>query len=277
MKKQSLFKSFIRLLNSLIGKTNASKLMKSLLHKLPESYAFTGTWLTLSEIPLDESIMNQWQYGVHRSFPFTRLKVNPKCLAARFFVASGYYEQYLTKEILSPSRRGLLVDIGANYGYYSFLWLQKDDARVIAIEPVKEYVELLYENLQSYKQYIRIYPGCIGDHDGKALVDTCGDPTMLSRVVESNASKNIRQVEMLTLSSLMEKYCESYIDVLKIDAEGYDINILDSSKELFQEKRIRTVFWEQVGSQAEINLISFLENLGYQRILSKDAIGYEIL
>ena len=274
--KQKAVQAFLGLSKSSIGKIKTLKIIKYWLRFVPPRYAFPLTWSSISELPLDSQTENEYSYGTPRKFPQTKVKVNPNCLHARFFVLSGYYEELLTKEILSPQRKGLFVDIGANFGYYSVLWLQKDDTRVIAVEPVEEYVKILHENLETYGSRYAVFDGCIGDRDGVAFLDTLGDPTMLSKVV-SDGNDGARKVPMLTLSSLLKKYNEEKIDVLKIDAEGYDINILESCKSLFEAKAIKTVFWETANTPEEKSTIEFLEKLGYSKILDKGAMGYQLL
>lgn len=274
--KQELVRGFIKLNSYILGEKNSFYILKFLLRILPIRYAAPINWLTLAEFPLDSQTELLYSYGSPREFPQKEIKVNPKCLHARFFVMSGYYEEFLTKEILSERRKGLLVDIGANFGYYSVLWLQKKGTRAIAVEPVTEYVELLHENLKDYQSKYEIFPGCIGDRNGTALLDTFGDPTMLTKVVTDEHQEGVRQAEMLTLNSLLEKYNETRIDVLKIDAEGYDLKILETCKSLFAAKAIKTVFWETANSPEQQKMMEFLESLGYSKILSEGITGYEL-
>jgi FkbM family methyltransferase len=275
--KQQLVKYSFGLLKSAIGEVKALKLTKFMLRFVPTKYAFPLTWLSISEFPLNSQSEIEYTYGIPRKFPQMQVKVHPNCLHARFFVLSGYYEELLTKEILSPQRTGLLVDIGANFGYYSVLWLQKEGTRVIAVEPVSEYVELLHENLKNYQSRYAVFDGCIGDRNGTALLDTLGDPTMLTKVVTDEHQAGVRRSQMLTLNSLLEKYNEQRIDILKIDAEGYDLKILESCKSLFAAKAIKTVFWETANSPEEKQISEFLESLGYTKILDQGATGYELL
>ncbi|MFB2838102.1 FkbM family methyltransferase [Floridanema evergladense] len=274
--KQELIKGFIKLNSYVLGEKNTLFGLKYLLHILPIRYAAPINWLALAEIPLDSETELLYTYGSPREFPQTKIKVNPNCLHSRFFVMSGYYEEFLTQEILLERRKGLLVDIGANFGYYSVLWLQKEGTRVIAVEPVTEYVELLHENLKDYPSRSEVFSGCIGDRNGTALLDTFGDPTMLTKVVTDEHQAGVRRSEMLTLNSLLEKYNEPRIDVLKIDAEGYDLKILESCKSLFAAKAIKTVFWETANSPEQQKMMEFLESLGYTKILSEGATGYEL-
>jgi FkbM family methyltransferase len=275
--KEIVFPHIFRLSNIILGAKKSANFFKQLLRSLQPKYAFPITWLYLSEFPLDTTKEQEYTYGSLRNFPETKIKVNPKCLHARFFVMSGYYEEFLTQEILSPKRKGLLIDIGANFGYYSVLWLQKKGTRAIAVEPVTEYVELLHENLKNYHSRSTIFDVCIGDRDGTALLETFGEPTMLSKVVSDPDETGVRQVEMLTLNSLLKKSQEQTIDVLKIDAEGYDLKILANCKPLFAAKAIKTAFWETANTPEEKEMSDFLESLGYTKILDQGATGYELL
>ena len=246
-----------------------------LLSRLPMQIAFAPTWIYLEESPLAASPQDFFTYGKLRFNRQVSLKVNPYCLGARYFTTSGFWEPDITQSLLSRSHSGLLIDIGANYGYFSVLWLQQKDNRVIAVEPVSEYVNLLQENLATYKERSKIVSACIGDGDKRVYLDTMGDPQMLSKVIDVPSSDS-REVPMLSLESLLAKYNEHHIDVLKIDAEGYDIKILESCKSLFSARRVTTVYWETASSPEEDIVIQNLEKNGYVRILSGDMTGYEL-
>lgn len=260
------------------GEILSLRIVKKIAHYLPPKYAFSLSYLCLSLFPVTANNVEEYRYGYARLFPYIPIKINPKCLAARFFVVSGYYEISLTKSILK--RQGILVDIGANYGYYSSLWLANNSENsVIAVEPIKEYVKLLEENLSVYSPRYHIYNGCIGNDNKEVLMDTMGEATMLSKIVpdsDTSNSSNLVSSTMITLNSLMKNYGLQRIDVLKIDAEGYDIAILESAKNLFLEHRIKTVYWEGTKENSK-NIISFLEKYGYQLILDQEAIAYELI
>ncbi|MDJ1179453.1 FkbM family methyltransferase [Roseofilum sp. BLCC_M91] len=281
--KQKIAQILLQTLNKVMGDDQALELMKYWLRRLPTKYAFPITWVCLNEFTLDSTSESKWESGVLRDFPNVQVNVNPKCLGSRFFSLCGYFEDDLTQKILNSNYSGLLVDIGANFGYYSILWLQKNNSRVIAVEPVTEYIELLEQNLSPYESRYKIFKGCVGDYQGKALLDTCGDPTMVSRVVPDDGSGKMREVPMIALTPLLEKYNEDRIEVLKVDAEGYDVKILNNCKPLFEAKKIKTVFWESAAGseylgnvEAEKEIILFLERLGYRRIMSGGIVGYEL-
>ncbi|MDB5138668.1 MAG: hypothetical protein JWR12_584 [Mucilaginibacter sp.] len=64
-------------------------------------------------------------------------------------IFNGYYELNLTKDILKyASEGGLLVDVGANYGYFSSLWASVNARnKVIAFEASPANVGPLKNNI----------------------------------------------------------------------------------------------------------------------------------
>ncbi len=274
--KQQVMRAGVRLLKGLLGNDRALDWLKPVIRRLPYRLAFPVTWVCLEEFPTASVTRDRWLHAHPRHFPQTQVTVNPNCLSGRFFAISGYYEDRLTELLQAPEREGLLVDIGANFGYYPVLWLAKSaTTRAIVAEPVSEYVQLLQANLGQHGSRFQIFAGCIGDYDGTALLDTVGDPTMLSKVVADDPTGEARQVPMLTLESLLAKHGETTIDVLKVDAEGYDLKILESCKSLFERHAIQTVFWETAKSEEQAAMEDYLRQLGYRRILTGYVTGYD--
>jgi hypothetical protein len=76
------------------------------------------------------------------------------------------------------------------------------------------------------------------------------------------------EVPMVRLSEILEKHGAGEIAVLKVDAEGWDIQILNSLRDMFENHQIRKVFWESHTWDGTISpdqdaFFSFLKNLGY--------------
>jgi hypothetical protein len=99
---------------------------------------------------------------------------------------------------------------------------------------------------------------------------------MLSHIVAENPTGTARRVPMLTLASLLSEYHEATIDVLKVDAEGYDLTILETCKPLFAAGAIKTVFWEVTPSAAQDQFQQFLKISGYRPILTGRISGYQL-
>lgn len=130
---------------------------------------------------------------------------------------------------------GVVVDLGANIGAFSLFAASLGAKRVIAVEPEMHNLQLLRANISANKKNS---PDCtftvaafaIGRHDtDEAFVDNNhGD----SRIIENRAmSEGMAKVPMLSLDSLFKRYELEYIDVLKIDVEGYEGDVLLAASE----------------------------------------------
>ncbi len=271
-----LARPFPRVVSSLVGRRTAAKWTIGLLRSMPASTVRGLTWQWLQALGVTSDTENIWSEGHLRGAPAPPLKVNPRCLGSRYFVATGFWEPELSAAVNRSDRHGLLVDIGANYGYYSRLWLTRPNRRVVSIEPVQEYVALLQENLSPFGEAAVIVQACIGNADGTGVLETSGDPTMLSRLVPEDAASGVsRRVEVHRLDTLLDRLGEPLIDVLKVDAEGHDIAILQSCEALFRAGAIRTVFWESNVGHQQDQFIDVLKQLEYRCILDGVMLGYE--
>ena len=186
---------------------------------------------------------------------------------ARQFSLTGIYEESLSLELLQTKERGLLVDIGSHFGYYSALWLnQSEENLCLSIEPVPAIHALLEKNLLNFGKRAWLESVCIGASDGLVRMSYDPDWPMLYKVADEGC-----EVPMVRLSEILEKHGAGEIAVLKVDAEGWDIQILNSLRDMFENHQIRKVFWESHTWDGTISpdqdaFFSFLKNLGYVAI-----------
>src|SRR5690348_10122433 len=82
--------------------------------------------------------------------PHVTLALKNTDVAHQAIALAGVYEHDVSRRMVHIARRGgLLVDVGANYGYYSCLWTgTRDDNRAIAFEPSPANVTALRTNLE---------------------------------------------------------------------------------------------------------------------------------
>jgi hypothetical protein len=88
----------------------------------------------------------------------------------------GYYEKELSKTIawLGREKEGRFVDVGANIGYYSLLWVaQSPENKAIAIEPSPRVQDLLRENVErnGFGDRITIVEAAAGWETGEVQFD----------------------------------------------------------------------------------------------------------
>jgi FkbM family methyltransferase len=144
----------------------------------------------------------------------------------------GYWESWLTRFMARTVRPGsLVVDVGANFGYYSLLLadLVGPNGRVHAIEPNPEAADLLRRSilLNGFANRTTISEVAAGAADGEAaLFIPAGEPKNATLVAEGAAHPGgaVRTVPVRTLDSLVGT--SRRIDFIKIDAEGGEESII---------------------------------------------------
>jgi FkbM family methyltransferase len=253
---------------------------KPLLALLPYGKAIAIASLLIEKFPTSATTMASYASGRprwRRSFVF---RLNPHCPLSKLFALTGLYQPEMTTRLLNSKQRGTFVDVGANFGYFSVLWLSKPNTTVLAIEPMLQNYELLTANLCHFGSNVRTVHCCLGGQAGEVTMSYDPGYPMLSRIC-SDATHGQR-VKVLTLCDVLEKNEIGVIEILKCDAEGHDIRILSGAREIFESKRVRTLFFEPETCQAERDseleeFCRFLAANGYQLVSKQGDLCYSIV
>lgn len=159
---------------------------------------------------------------------------------------NGFYEYSLSKEIAKLAKAGgTFVDVGANLGYFTLLWLGGNlNNTAIAVEASPRNKDRILNNIQRNRLEDRVefHAFAAGD-EAKKVVFEIGpeDQTGWGKVQSDNNSPHSVEVEMIRLDSIIN----SPIDVLKIDVEGADTLVLKGCSQLLEKKQIKRIFFEQ--------------------------------
>lgn len=195
---------------------------------------------------------------------------------------TGFYEWDLSRRIVEHARRGaLLVDVGANMGYFSLLWAgTSPSGRVVAIEASPRNIELLRNNVKRNRleERVTVVPKAAGDRAGSITFDAGPADQTGWGGISRDVSANTITVPMVRLD---EELRDADIDVLKIDVEGADTLVLRGCEGLLRERRIRTIYFEQNRQRMEQlgippdDAVRFLRGVGYEcRPLGADAMEW---
>jgi hypothetical protein len=114
-----------------------------------------------------------------RAFVF---RLNPGCPLSKLFALTGLYQPEMTAKLLKSKQQGVFVDIGANFGYFSVLWLSKRNTNVVAIEPILQNYELLTGNLRHFRGRARSVLCCLGEQSGEVIMSYDPEYPMLSKI-----------------------------------------------------------------------------------------------
>lgn len=184
---------------------------------------------------------------------------------------NGFYEYALSREIATHARNpgGLFVDVGANLGYFTLLWLHGNpDNRAIAVEASPRNQALLGNNLSrnQLEDRCQLIPKAAGDANQTVTFDLGPeDQTGWGGINSGISGTQSVEVEMVRLDSIISEP----ISVLKIDVEGADTLVIKGCEELLKKKLIRKIFFEQnPGRMEKLGIApgeaqAFLESLDY--------------
>lgn len=160
----------------------------------------------------------------------------------------GFYELPVSWRIAQLAKAGgLMVDVGANYGYYSCLWTAaKDKNRVIAFEASPINFSAFQLNLQrnNITEQVDLHKMAVGKEAG-SLPFTLGsdEQSGWGGLLTQNQDGAI-EVPVVSLDDLL-KDSYQHIDVLKIDTEGADTWVLQGAENLLRSRKISHIFFEE--------------------------------
>lgn len=168
-------------------------------------------------------------------------------------------------------REGMtVIDVGANAGVYTFSAAHRvgKTGKVIAIEPFSQCIQLLEETCR-VNQFSWVYPcgGAASNQAGNVYLSLYQASELNEVVTDENQLKsdNYEQVPCFTLDSLIDTYQLERVDLLKIDAEGHEVPVLEGSQ-LLIERFSPIILYENIAGNQGSNLAvaQWLEGKGYR-------------
>lgn len=148
----------------------------------------------------------------------------------------------------------MVLDVGANTGQTSLQLLQYYPHTVIhAFEPVQATFAELLANVAGRTQ-VKAHPFALGETSGTLEITLQEDSQFNSlRYASEMGPMATEKREKITVSTV-DTFCREQkidkVDLLKIDAQGADLTVVQGAEEMLKSHRIRFVLCE-VGFQAD--------------------------
>lgn len=128
------------------------------------------------------------------------------------------------------------VDIGGYVGLYSLLFARETDGEVDTFEPVPWHAGRIEKNVASNGlTHVRVHEAAVDDADGQNELILSADRSIeasLRGTTYSDSADRAITVRTVTLDGLFDGATTP--DLVKIDAEGNELNILQGGKHLLQ-------------------------------------------
>ena len=151
-----------------------------------------------------------------------------------------YPEMVVWRQILRPG--DLFVDVGANVGSYT-IWASDLGAEVIALEPAEDTFALLLENIELNDYHVKAIQVAAGA--------TCGSVRFTNGLDTVNrvAADGDAEATMVTIDSVIR---DRTVAGMKIDVEGFEIEVLRGCERALSDKRIGLIQleWNEMSKTA---------------------------
>jgi FkbM family methyltransferase len=163
-----------------------------------------------------------------------------------------------------------VIDVGANVGVYTISAARRVGAtgRVIAVEPFSNCVQCLQETCRvNGLDWVTVCRGAASDRDGMIRLALHG-ASELNQVITAEAelpAGTYEEVPCFSLDTLIEREKLHRVEMLKIDAEGHELQVLKGSDRLLKDFA-PVILYENVAGRQGSNfpVAEYLLGRGYQ-------------
>ena len=164
----------------------------------------------------------------------------------------GYYEKTLSKAIARIGREagGKLVDVGANIGYYTLIWLaQNPQNEAVAVEPSPRVVTLLRKNIEhnGVGERVTVIEAAAGREEGEVQFDLGpGDEVGWGGVTNERdgAVTEDSQGMVFVPQRRLDDVVEGPVSLLKVDVEGAETWVFQGGEDLLRSESIHRICFE---------------------------------
>ena len=168
-----------------------------------------------------------------------------------------------------------VVDVGANAGYYTLLSARSvgSTGRVLAFEPGPSLCARLRKTIATNNiSHVSLMQMALGSSPGQATLYMsaksyhCNTPSLLDAWADGESTS----VEIRTLDNCLDDGDVQIVDLLKIDVEGYEVQVLRGASEALRAGRIRAVlcevnpWWLEKAGSTPKELFNLLESFGFK-------------
>lgn len=165
-------------------------------------------------------------------------------------VVSG--EQHFLSSYLSPRSNPVVIDIGAHEGSYCQAILKANpNVRIFAFEPHPATYSRLVASLSGVQNVTPVNAGCSSTAGQMILYDYAQGEgsqhaSLHSGVINDLHGKtaNEQAVQVVDLDTYASQHNIAYVDLLKIDTEGHELEVLKGALRLLREKQIGAIQFE---------------------------------
>ena len=199
---------------------------------------------------LKQKIGSKIIFGIYYPFFFRLTKVFKyltRVINNQTFNANINGENWLRNHLLS---RKVFLDVGFNQGEFSkYISEHNKTASIYAFDPNIDAYQMFKRESKKYKN-IELEKIALSDCDGESLYFDYGELNGCNSLTKRKVDFPYQDMEnsYVVITKRLDDWFKnkgiSYIDFMKLDAEGFDLNILEGSVELLIKQKIGIILFE---------------------------------
>ena len=169
----------------------------------------------------------------------------------------------------------VVVDVGANIGIFSIFAQNMKPKHIYAIEPMKETVKYLKENLKDFSN-VTIFEKAISVDGKDATFIDCGNTGVNISKDKLNTIENVdglaalgwkdrfieRTVESININDFIKQNEIKVIDFLKVDCEGGELDLFTSIDKNYLTNNVRKIALEYHSSKIKNIILDIFKECG---------------
>ncbi len=173
--------------------------------------------------------------------------IYPKNEICRSMYVRGIYDPNMAVFVQAfLPKGGVLLDVGANMGYFSLIAAQFDSlCKVIAVEPSSRDYKRLVQNIElnSLSDRVKSVMIAVGDRLGKKNIQIApeernGLNTLGAGFAYKGIEKEaVEEVNVTTIDSIVNGEGLDRVDVIKLDIEGSEVRALEGARDTINSYR----------------------------------------
>ena len=200
-----------------------------------------------------------------------------------FYIPTG--DTYLTKkpsykkeefEMAEPffKDNSVAIDVGAHVGFWTHRLLTEFD-KVIAVEPVEDYIRCLEKNTNEWEHKLEIHGLGLGGRSEQVLdIDRVKTNSTLTTTADYTCDEQSTEYTLdIFVETMLDTPIEgsASIDFIKIVVEGYELDILEGAVDTIAKYK-PTIFVEDKNMESD-DIAKFMKDMNY-KIAEDDLTSY---
>jgi len=198
------------------------------------------------------------------------LTIDASDSGGRQYLSKGSFEELSSPfytEIQNKFNPGLILDIGANYGFTGLVFAKNfPKAEIVLIEPSRKLCQYIRHNFQqnSFANYNIVNAICSDTINANMLISLNPNSSQDNRVIPAGKGWKSESVPSITIDSIIRNKNDQSFIFIKIDTQGFEERVFKGGQNLWSTRTnwlVKTEFAPHWLKSQGTDPITFLKEL----------------